>query len=115
MLEIEYEHMIINHPRGILMTYLDEVIPVVDCRARIVSTSYRGALAVIAKVHGKNLGIIADRFFEEIKFSHSERFISNEDEISHNSAVTGCVWRKEEQVFIIDLEQMFGCIVKKYF
>lgn len=108
--QVQYDHCIVRHNRGLLMTYLNEVIPIVDCRSDIKNVPGAGATVVVASINGKNFAMLVDEELGEINFSYSEQFISGEQGLD-NPAIVGCVLRDGRPIFILDLALVFGATV----
>lgn len=111
VIEISFDHLIVMHERGLLMTYQDQVIPVVDCRAVPELKNFKGATAVVACLSGKNFAMITDEYFEDINFGYSADFIAGEEN-EINAAIVGCIMRNGNPIFVLDLDLTFGDSIK---
>ncbi|MGF6275885.1 chemotaxis signal transduction protein [Massilia sp. UYP11] len=114
ILKIENNHLVIPCNRGLLMTYRNQIIPVVDCRAIASNESFEGATAIVATVLTRNFVLLVDECGDKLQFSYSEN--QNTFELKYHAFawMKQCVWRDGVRIFVVDLDLMMGPIIKEH-
>lgn len=115
VLDLAEAHAPVRYGRGLVMCHEGGIIPLVDYRALANrGRSLVGAKAVVAKVQCRRFALLVDRVKEQVKVDYAELRVPDRALSKHAPYLSGCIWRDEREVYLIDLERLLGPAIRTY-